>query len=88
MVSRILPSNQTARGLFLAGLKDVNLYPEVGCVSFICVLYCVVSVGGPHILLTTDSGGPPLCIFSVLVQRLCSSYRHLTQRISGVHSGR
>ena len=52
-------------------IKDFNFYPEIGCVSFVCVLSCVVSGGGPDILQTSDSGGPVLVyLYSVLVHIL------------------
>ena len=30
--------------------RNFNFYPGTGCVSFICVLSCVVSGGGPDIV--------------------------------------
>ena len=33
---------------------DFNSYSGTGCVSFVCVLSCVVSGGGPAIPLTPD----------------------------------
>ena len=44
------------------GIRDFNLYPRTGC-----VLSCVVSDGGPDILLVTDSERPDLLLlYSVL----------------------
>ena len=34
------------------GVRNFNVYPGTECV--LCVLSCVVSRGGPDILLTTD----------------------------------
>ena len=36
------------------GVRNFNLYPGTRCVFLVCVLFCVVSGGGPDILLTTD----------------------------------
>ena len=76
------PSNPAARVWYPAG--DYNFCPGTGCVSFVCVLSCVVSGGGPDILLTTDFRETVLvCLSSVLVKSLCSSYRHLTHEHLG-----
>ena len=48
-----------------------NLYPGTGCVSFDCILSCVVYGGGLDIVLTTHSGSPTLVyLSSVLVNSL------------------
>ena len=53
------------------GISNFNFYPEIGCVSFVCVLSCVVFGGGPDTVLTTHSGRPALVyLSSVLVHRL------------------
>ena len=53
------------------GLKDFNLYPGTGCVSFVCVLSCIVSSGGSDILLTTGSERLAIVLLpSVLVHSL------------------
>ena len=49
------------------GVSNFNFYPGIGCVSFVCVL----SGGGPDIVLTTYSERPALVYMpTVLVQRL------------------
>ena len=59
-----LPSNP-------AGVRNFNFCPGIGCVSFVCVLSCIVSGSGPDIVLTTHSGRPALVyLSSVLVPRL------------------
>ena len=40
-------------GLILDRVRNFNFYPGTRCVSFVCVLYCVVSGGGPEIQLAT-----------------------------------
>ena len=62
------------------GTRDGRRSTQIGCVSFVCVLSCVVFSGGPDIVLTTHiQGGPPLCICLVFWSRDYSSpYRHLT----------
>ena len=35
-------------------IRNFNLNPGTGWASFVCVLYCVVSGGGPDVLLATD----------------------------------
>ena len=68
-------------------VRIFNSYPETGCVSFVCVLCCVVSDGGPDILLITDSGSAAIVYLSSgLVQSLCSLYRHLTHGHFGWNS--
>ena len=56
------------------GVRNFNFCPGIGCVSFACVLSCVVFGGGPDIVLTTYSGRPALMYLS----SVCSPYRHLT----------
>ena len=57
-------------GSIPGGVRNFNSYPGIGCVSFVCVLFCVVSGGGSDIVLTTHSGRPPLVyLSSILVHR-------------------
>ena len=48
--------------LIPGGVRDFNLYHGSGRV--ICVLTCVVSGGGPEILLPRDSERPALMLYS------------------------
>ena len=58
-------------GLILGGARNFNFYPGIGLVSFVCVLPCVVSGGGPDTVFTTHSERPALLYLSnVLVERL------------------
>ena len=72
MVGRVpcLPTRRDGPGSIPGGIKNFNFCPGIGCVSFVCVLSCVVSDGGPNIVLTTHSGKPALVYFSALVRRL------------------
>ena len=55
--------------------------------SFVCVLSCVISGGGPDIVLTTHSGRLALVyLSSVLVHVCCSPNRHLTHGHLGCKS--
>ena len=45
-------------------VRNFNFYPGIGCVSFVCVLSCVVFGGGPDIVLTTHSERPALVYLS------------------------
>ena len=47
---------------FPAGLGIIISNKGHGCVSFVCVLSCVVSSGGPEILLITDFKEASPCI--------------------------
>ena len=71
MVGRV-PAFQTGGpGLIPGRVRNFNLCSGIGCVSFLCILSCVVFGGGPDIVLTTHSGRPALVyLSSVLVQRL------------------
>ena len=43
------------RGLgSVPGVSNYNFHPGIGCMSFICVLSCVVPDGDPDFVLTTD----------------------------------
>ena len=51
--------------------ENLNFYPGAGCVSFVCLLPCVVSNGGPDIVLTRNSGMNALVyLYSVMVHSL------------------
>ena len=73
-----LLSNPAARVQFPT--ESGILIPILGLVvSFVCVLSCAVSGGGPDIVLTTHSGRPTLVyLSSVLVHRQLLPDRHLT----------
>ena len=71
MVGRVPAFQPGGPGSIPGGARNFNFYPGIGYVSFICVLSCVVSGGGPDIVLTTHSGRPAhVYMSSVLVQRL------------------
>ena len=60
-----VPAFQLGRGgsgSIPGGVRNFNFYPGNGCVSFVCVLSCIVSGGGTGVVLTILQGGPPLCI--------------------------
>ena len=42
------------------GVRVSNFYPRAESVSFVFVLSCIISGGGPDIPLATDSGRPNL----------------------------
>ena len=55
-------------GSILGGVSDFNLDPTTSCVSFVCILSCVIFNGSSDFLLTTESGKPALVfLLSVLV---------------------
>ena len=58
MVGRVPAFQPGGPGSILGGCRNFNFCPGIGCVSFVCVLSCVVFGGGPEIVLTTDSGRP------------------------------
>ena len=65
-----LPSNPSARVRFPADLK-FHLNRGTGCVSFFCVLSCVVSGSGPDISLTKHLGRSTIVFLSsVLIHSL------------------
>ena len=82
VVSRVPAFQLVTPGSILCGVRNVKFYPSMHGterVSFDCVLPCVVSGGGPNIVLTTHSGRPAfLYMPSVLVHSLLLPYRHLT----------
>ena len=83
VVGRVPAFQPGGPGSIPGGVRNFNFCPGIGCVSFLCVLSCVVFSGGPDIVLTTHSGRSALVyLSSVLVQRLLLPYRHLT------HEGR
>ena len=67
-----LPAFQSGGSGSIPGeVRNFNFYPGTGCVSFMCVLSCVVSGGAPDIVLATHSGRPDLVFLpSVLVHSL------------------
>ena len=76
-----LPSNPAGWIRFPMGSRVLILYPGIECVSFACVLSCVVSGGGPAIVLTTDLGKPALVyLSSILVHKIRLSYWCLIHR--------
>ena len=64
MVSRVLAFQVGGTGSITDGIRDFNLNPRTGCVSFIYVQFRVVFGGGPDILPTTDSRRPDLVLLS------------------------
>ena len=58
------------RGSIPGGIRNFNFYTGTGSVSFVCVLSCVVSGGGPDVLLTTH-GDLYLCIYLVFWSIVC-----------------
>ena len=71
VVGRVSAFQPGCPGSIPGGVRNFNFCPGIGCVSFVCVLSCVVFGGGPDIVLTTHSGRPALVyLSSVLVQRL------------------
>ena len=70
MIGRVPAFQPDGPGSIPGGVRNFNSYPGIGCVSFVCVLSCVVFGGGPDIVLTTHSGRPALVyLSSVLVHR-------------------
>ena len=83
---KYLSSNPRARFRFPAGSDILISILGLG-VSFVCALSCVVSGGGPDVVLTTHSGMPALeYLSSVLVHSLWPPYRHLTEENLGYKS--
>ena len=71
MVGRVPAFQPDGPGSIPGGVRNFKICPGIGCVSFVCVLSCVVFGRGPGIVLTTHSGRPGLVyLSSVLVQRL------------------
>ena len=78
------------------GVRNFNLYPGTGCVSFFFVLSCVASGGGPDVLTTYSERSALVYLSSGLVYNLLLPYRHLTHehlccmslRMYVLHSGR
>ena len=74
-------------GSIPGGVRDFNFYPGTELVPIVCVLPCVVSGGGPDILLAMDSAMSALVYLSrFLVRSMCSPYRHLTHWYIGCTS--
>ena len=79
VVGRVPAFQPGGPGSIPGRVRNFNSYPGNGCVSFVCVLPCAVSGGGPDIVLTTHSGRLALVYLStVLVQKLLLPCRHLT----------
>ena len=55
MVSRISIFHPDCQGSIPGEVNGFDLYPGIGCVSFVCILSCIVYDGGSNILLTIDS---------------------------------
>ena len=71
VVGRVPAFQPGGPGSIPGGVRNFNFCPEIGCVSFVSVLSCVVFGGGPDTVLTTHSGRPALVyLSSVLAQRL------------------
>ena len=64
VVGRVPAFQPGGPGSIPGGVRNFNFCPGIGCVSFVCILSCVVFGGGPDIVL------PLLYLSSVLVQRL------------------
>ena len=64
VVGRVPAFQPGGPGSIPGGVRNFNFCPGIGCVSFVCVLSCVVSGGGPDIVLTIQSGRPPLVSLS------------------------
>ena len=89
VVDRIPAFQAVGSGFIPARVGDLNLYPGTGCVSFICVVYCVVSGGGPAVIFCWPQvkGSTPLCIYLVLWSIVCGSpYKHLFHGYFGCES--
>ena len=71
MVSRVLAFQPGSSGLIPSRIRNFHFYLGTWCVSFVKVLSCAVSCGGPDIVLITHSGRPALVyLSSVLVHSL------------------
>ena len=70
-------------GSIPGGVRNFNFYSGPGCVSFVSVLSCVVSGGGPDIVLTHLQCGPR-SMSCVLVQRLLLSLQASDPRAFGL----
>ena len=71
VVGRVPAFQPGGPGSIPGGVRNFNLCPGIVCVSFVCVLSCIVFGGGPDIVLTTHSGRPAhVYLSSVLVQKL------------------
>ena len=64
MVGKVPAFQAVGPGSISCGVRNVHFYPGNGCVSFVCVLSCVVSGGGPDIVLTTSSARPTFVYLS------------------------
>ena len=68
VISRVLTFQRGGPETISGGVRDINLFPGIGCVSFV---FCSVFVydGDLGILMNTDSGRPALLLLSsVLTQ--------------------
>ena len=71
VVGRVPAFQPGGPGSIPGGVRNFKFCPGIGCVSFICVLSCVVFGGDPDIVLTAHSERPALVyLCSVVVQRL------------------
>ena len=71
MVGRVPAFQPGGPGSISGGVRNFSFYPGTGCVLFVCILFCVVSGGGPDIVLITHPGRPALVyLSSVLVHSL------------------
>ena len=87
VVGRVPAFQPGGPGLIPGEVRNFNFCPGNWCVSFVSVLSCVVSGGGPEIVLTTHSWRPALeLVSSVLVPRLLLSLQASDPRAFGLLS--
>ena len=60
VVSRIPVFQPGCLGSTPSGIRDFNLPPGTECVFFVCILFCIVSGGGPNKLRPQIQFGSPL----------------------------
>ena len=78
-VPAFLPSDL---GSIPGRVRNFNSYPGIGCVSFVCVLSCAVSIRGPDLVLITHSGRSALVYLSSVLGYL--THGHLSYKSWGV----
>ena len=64
MDGRVPAFQPSGPGSIPGGVRNFNSYPEIGCVSFVCLLSCAVSGGRSDIVLTTHLGRHALVYLS------------------------
>ena len=60
VVGRVPAFQPGSPGSITGGVRNFNFCPGIGCLSFVCVLSCTVSGGGPDIVLTRHLERPTL----------------------------